>query len=437
MPKITAVLMVFILALSACTPLPQTPPATQAVGSTPGAAPTLEEPTAPLEPAITSAVPTLTAAVEIRAPQPCRAWQSAAFPAVSYADAPELIEAFLNAGGSVTELDAGLYQAGILSLPLGTTEADLTGDGWLDAAVSLYNPASPSVPPEGRLLIYICQENSYRLAYQNTSEEFTGGQGLQFVQDLNGDGVIDLLTNSSTCGAHTCYEDIQILVWNGAEFSNRLAEPTSGLPYPETKILDPDGDGIYDLEVTGSGIGSVGAGPQRGERWLWRFQADSGFWTVAEKALLPSTYRVHMLHDGLQAAREQDFNQALLDFQRVISDASLEDWADPAAEQAALMAYARLQMITILSHLGQAGMAQAAYLELTANLGTSAVEMAIASLAQGFLDFAQVAEVSVACVETRSLAGGYELELAGALGTAAFGYGNPEFAINDICAWMP
>lgn len=432
----TVMLLAFFLALSACSQPAQIPQTTASRQGTANAVPTRLEPAVseePPAPAVPTRIPEAAAGEARLCVQP----QQAAPLAFNYPEAAGQIAAYLNQGGTLAQLDADLYEAGVLSLPLGTAEADLNGDGWLDVVVSLYDPASSYSPPEGTLLIYVCQEKTFQLVYRQVSDEFTGGQGLVFVQDLNGDGVTDLLTSSSTCGAHTCYEDIQVLIWNGLEFSNRLAEPSSELPYPEANILDPDGDGIFDLEVTASGIGSVGAGPQRGERWIWRYQPDSGVWKVVEKTLLASSYRVHVLHDALQAAREQDFNQALLGFQRVISDASLEDWADPAAEQAALAAYARLQMITIFSHTGQAGMAQAVYQEMAASLGATTAEAALASLAQGFLDRVQDAEVSAACGETRSLAGGYELELTGALGTAAFGYGNPEFAIQDICAWMP
>lgn len=436
MRKQIVILLVFFVALSACSQGAQIPQTTESGQGTASTAPPRVEPVASVEPTAPVVPPRIpeTAGGEARL---CVQPQPAAPLAVNYPEAAGQIAAFLNQGGTPAQLDQDLYEAGVLSLPLGTAEADLNGDGWLDVVVSLYDPASSYSPPEGTLLIYVCQENTFQLVYQQVSAEFTGGQGLVYVQDLNGDGMTDLLTSSSTCGAHTCYEDIQLLVWSGVEFSNRLAEPSSELPYPETKILDPDGDGIFDLEVTASGIGSVGAGPQRGKRWIWRYQPDNGYWAVVEKTLLPSSYRVHVLHDALQAAREQDFNQALLGFQRVISDASLEDWGDPAAEQVALAAYARLQMITIFSQTGQGALAQAVYQEMAASLGSTAAEAALASLAQGFLDLVQDAEVSAACVETRSLAGGYELELTGALGTVAFGYGNPEFAIKDICAWMP
>jgi hypothetical protein len=41
--------------------------------------------------------------------------------------------------------------------------------------------------------------------------------------------------------------DVRIYAWDGQGFSNRLNGTTTDLPYPDIRLVDPDGDRLFDL----------------------------------------------------------------------------------------------------------------------------------------------------------------------------------------------
>jgi len=84
---------------------------------------------------------------------------------------------------------------------------DLTGDGKQDVAVSNLRSGLRSGPTWGKLLLFVCQEGVYRLLHHQASGEGSGAPGIRYLQDLNGDGIAELVVGSPTCGASTCFEE--------------------------------------------------------------------------------------------------------------------------------------------------------------------------------------------------------------------------------------
>jgi len=105
-------------------------------------------------------------------------------------------------------------------------------------------------------------------------------------------------------------------------------------------LLDSQGDGVYDLEISSGGFGSVGAGPQRSKSIVWPYNPSTGRWQDPQERLDSSNYRIHVLQDADQAAREHHFEQALPGYGRVVDDTGLIDWVEPELEKPSLAAYA-------------------------------------------------------------------------------------------------
>ncbi len=66
----------------------------------------------------------------------------------------------------------------------------------------------------------------------------------------------------------------------GETYVNKLEGSTLEFPYPDIKLTDFNHDGIYNLEVTGTVIASVGAGPQRNTVNIWKYDPASTTWIV-------------------------------------------------------------------------------------------------------------------------------------------------------------
>ena len=356
-------------------------------------------------------------------------------PRVEFAEFPQAILDFLNAGGSIAALDEALYQAHVANQPVAVGAIDLTGDGKQDVAVSVYNPASTLVPPGGELLLFVCQEGVYRMLHHQASAEGSGAPGIRYLQDLNGDGIAELVVGSPTCGASTCFEEVQILGWTGAGFEDLLVGSTIEIPSPVINLLDPQGDGVYDLEISGGGYGSVGAGPQRSKSTVWPYNPSAARWQDPQERLDSSNYRIHVLQDADQAAREHHFEQALPGYGRVVDDTGLIDWVEPELEKPSLAAYALFKIALTHLLLNQADLAQTTFDRLFADYPPGAVGYPYAELARKFQEAYPAGGIPNGCAAARQFAADHPQEILVPLGSAVFGYANPDYSPLDICPW--
>lgn len=343
------------------------------------------------------------------------------------------IREFLNAGGTPAALDAALYDAGIASQPVAVAAEDLTGDGKREVVVALVDPTVQAIAPPGRLLIYVCRSGAYELALDQESGDQRGSPHLWYVQDLDAEPGAEVVVSEPLCGAHTCYEFVRLLDWTGAGFENRLAGQTDDLPYPDVRVVDPDGDGVYDLEILGGAVGSVGAGPQRSLTRVWRHDSVTGRWEVAEERLAEADYRVHVLHDAGAAAEAGDYQEALRLYRQVIDDETLRDWAEPEAERATLSAYARFRIMVVYAVMGEADFAETAYRELRQAVPEGSAQRAYVEMAQAFLEAYRADRLEAGCAAARAYAESHAEAVLEPLGPAAFGYANPAYEPQDVC----
>jgi len=348
-----------------------------------------------------------------------------------FVDYPQAILGVLNLGLTFSGLEEVLEAAGVANQPVSVATGDLDADGKDDVVVSIFDPASPLVPPAGVLLIFTCERDHYVLAAEMPTGEGAGGPKIWFLQDLNADGAGEVVVSTATCGAHTCFEKVRVIAWDGAAFGNRLEMDTSALPFPLVEITDPEGDGIYALEVTGSGFGSVGAGPQRPLIVRASYDPDTQTWRKSAEIMGPSSYRLHVLHDADRAAAAGDYQTALAGYQRVVADPTLEDWLDPASERLNLSAYARFKMVLVYSLLGQEDFVQVVLDEMRAAYPAGSPQSAYLAMAERFLEASGSGGFPAGCAAVENYAESHTQEIL--LPLNSFGYANPGYTAADLC----
>ena len=234
----------------------------------------------------------------------------------------------------------------------------------------------------------------------------------------------------STCGAHTCFEELEILSWNGESFDNRLVGESADLPSPLVAVNDSDGDGLFDLLVTGRGFGSVGAGPPRPITRLWSFNPDIGVWEVTGEFPGAAEFRIHVIHDADTASRNGDYATAQLLYQQALENAALQNWEihDPAE----LLAYARFKLVLLHMILGNSDAADARYQELVGSYAPSSPQFVFVEMSVLFRNGFFAGGASAGCEEVRI----YIVQHSNSvLPLLDYGYGNPEYTPQDICPW--
>jgi hypothetical protein len=353
--------------------------------------------------------------------------------ALTFDDYLQAVMLFVNSGGTPDELEEALANEGVASQPVAVSYADMTGDGKYDLVVSIFDPSSMSTPPEGSLMAYVCEGAQYKFTYLQESDEGWSAPGIRYLQDLNNDGAADLVSSTVSCGAHTCYERAAIMVWNGVTFENWLEGVSDDLPYPDIQVVDYDGDGFYDLEITGSGIGSVGAGPQRNLTRVWSNDPASGTWEVVNEIPGPSNYRIHALHDADTTVQRGEYEVGLALYNQVISDPNLEDWMDQENERLNIGAYARYKIVVLHTLLGQIDAAQAMFDDMFARYPEGTPQYAYVEMAAGYRSSYVSGGAEVACAAAMTYAAAHPEQVLAPLGSLIFGYGNPDYTPEDMC----
>ncbi|MBM3121960.1 MAG: hypothetical protein FJZ97_07200 [Chloroflexi bacterium] len=345
---------------------------------------------------------------------------------------------YLNGGGSVDTLAAILKTSGrapntgppVLSL-------DINGDPWLDLAVAYVDPLAPQAsahghlrlalqpPSRGIVALYLCQGTRY-ISGEPVLEAPDAAPNLHLAGDLTGDGVSDLVVGWETCGAHTCYQELDAVMAEGSTLARVPLDPTLDLPYPEVRLL-PDGR----LAVTGTGIASAGAGPFRQITRAWSWEAGHRAFAVDTEILEPPRFRIHVLLDGEAAARGGDWDLALDLYHRVVVDDALLDWADPPSERANLTGYSMYRTVVAYASKGDQGDAKVAYGILQNQYLGGSMGRAYAELATAFWDaYTPAGDLELGCQAARAFAEAHRTEV---LDPLFFGYANPTFTPGDVC----
>ena len=357
------------------------------------------------------------------------------FDAHKFNDIPEAVLNFLNSGGTIQDLDRELYSLEMENQPLTSAASDMNGNGKNDVVVSIIDPQSDNILPGGKLLIFVCLDSAYLLLHQQDSVDNRGAFGIRYLQDLNSDGLAELVTSSPSCGAHTCFEEVQILGWDGVGFTNLLKDPTDDLPSPDILLLDPDQDGIFDIQVGSGGFNSVGADPNRTTIRRWTYNNLTWFWDYSEDVPGPSFFRIHVLHDADEAAITGDFDQALIEYGRVVYDPTLVDWQNYEQEKAVLSAYALFKIAVVHLILGEEDLASITFELLGKNHPASTGGHIFVELSYAFRSGFTNDGIAGGCEAAKEYAIDFSEEILLPLSSATFGYANPDYLPADICPW--
>ncbi|GAB4478741.1 MAG: hypothetical protein Kow00124_23500 [Anaerolineae bacterium] len=277
----------------------------------------------------------------------------------------ELVLDYLSAGGPTTILEATLRGWGALSEFGGLVRADrdFTGDGVPEVFLVLLDPASTDrFPPPGDLLIYACENSAYRLIYQAGFALDEGAPTVISADDLNGDGVNDMLYATQACGASTCFTDVVVIAWNPRlNVFDRLTNTQVSEPFADVRAQDLEGDGIYEVIVTSGMIASVGAGPQRIITTTLKW--DGALYVPVDRVVAPAEYRIHVIHDGDDRLLAGDYGAAIELYQRAATVPGLFAWQYPN-ESVYLNAFARYRLVQAYALQGDLGAAQSTHDQL-------------------------------------------------------------------------
>jgi len=379
--------------------------------------------------------------------------------------APDEVLAYLNAGGSVTEVRRAL---GELQAKTELVVSDLTHDG-IDEIVLFILP----------VYVFGCRDGQYveLLEVQpEISDPYFAGVEI-FAQDFNLNGIPDLLFSSAYWGARNYTLNVQVYEWNGADFITLIPEVVNH-PYdamgnimftPGIQVSmyngymdleDVDDNGTIEIILRGGNVmGYIAqlSAPQTSEihTWMWNGE-EFNFYDVAFSS---PTLKIHAVQAGDVASQLQKFEQALELYWQAIEDPSLEawnvernewmpEWTDPGTPTPThpppdpdqgdrVEAYARFRIVVTNLLLGRYEEAEAQYQKLLDLHPVGNPGDPFAQMASAFWEAYQAStQVADGCAAARAFADQNQGEILGSLGWAVYGEANMTYDAEDICPFQ-
>jgi hypothetical protein len=356
---------------------------------------------------------------------------------------PEAIRGYLSQGGTAANLLTILRNASSINEKWGSVSSiDLTGDGEPEIVVSIFDPftTDQSSGPSGQLLVYGCAPRQVELLYANQAPK---GQTLPRLLQ-SGDLIgaprgTQLAVVSSSCGANTCFDRLEVLGWNGTALVNLLAAPLV-LPSAQFQMIQADADSALEIQAQRGLQGSIGAGPQRTEKQLWKWNGAQ--YVKVKSEWSPVEYRIHAVYEGDDAFAAGDYTRATDWYTRVLTDDALKDWLTEmgyanAHDRDTLQAYARFRLLLIGLLRGDAN-ARDQLDQLTTRYPEGSPVHLTQQMAQAFWNkYQEAQDIKAACALANAYAnssdnGQYlivdDLNL--------FGYTNRTYTSDDMCLFQ-
>lgn len=319
--------------------------------------------------------------------------------------------------------------------------ADFDGDLRDEWAIVLYDQSLPGVPFGAPGDLWVVNGDGvifrYYTAPSNDIYEFIAPT-IVGLADLTGDGLPELITDATICGAHTCFDNYRIIgLTDGALVDLIQAPPAAegespgtiiSMSYADSKLADVDNDGLPEFLVHGGTIGSAGAGVVRPRTEVWGW--DGAVVSPAETILDPTGYRHHILYEANDRMAAGDLDGALALYETAINDAALRDdgFAHPPEQtRADISAFAAFRLILIDLMQGDTARAASRLAWLQGMYPGSAAAGAALTLVS---EWAGPDGAAALCARIESGLATLD-NPTGAL--ADMGYGNPSLGAADFC----
>ena len=310
---------------------------------------------------------------------------------------------------------------------------DLDGDGtgeWLISVPSQDRVCWVTYCP-GYVLIFQVQEGLFTplslILLDETIWDISHPTVLT-IDDVNGDGLAEVVLEDNECGAHTCFTTLLIGQWDGQRWRDLAADPIQQA-YTDYVIEDRDGDGAQEIVMHGGTFGSVGAGLQRPHTLTFDWR--EGAYRLIEDVPDPDPHPYYQMLDANAALAEGRWDEALALSRAVIeySGVYADDWT-PTEAWVRIAGYATIEAMLVYAHRGDTEAMTQAHAGLMAR-SHSAPDNPYPDAAWHLLEvYRQTGDVLVACqaMETFIVARAEDAEFFD-----WYGYGTERLPLDRLC----
>jgi len=330
---------------------------------------------------------------------------------------------------------------------------DVTNDGQSEI---LINGETKDGVGAGSLYIYSCQSGTYTILHKISALESPSPQ-LAIVQDLNKNGISEIVIAIRTCGGFGSCWVISILEWDGEVFQNLADDQINEDRAPWLDKLDfddTDNNGTIEIIVS-KGLPSH---PDRLSDGPWRKYTEVYSWNgkmyvQKSRTLTSPQFRFQVIQDADQETIKQNYDMALSLYQEAIFSDKLEWWSidrhiyyrnniwestEPtplpdSTEYPNLAAYADYRIMLLHLIQGHESDATTAYNTLQQKFGNDPYGHPYAEMATAFWDAYQSAHsVYDGCAAAIQYAAEHP-EILTPLGSGYHGAQSHQYKPEDVC----
>ncbi|MDQ3249744.1 MAG: hypothetical protein M3Q45_11135, partial [Chloroflexota bacterium] len=303
---------------------------------------------------------------------------------------------------------------------------DWTGDGADDLLVIYQNPTTTLPAPQSDLIVLNSSATGFQVGHRARA---AGQVRLLTSEDINGDAQPDIAWVDTTCGASTCFDNVEIYSWTGTQWQD-WTNATISMAYAEINVDDVSEAGQGNELVLAGGIyGSVGAGPQRGRSEIWG-SVEGAPYQLLEQRYDVSNCLYHVVLDANAAFLQggsDNFATAEALYGGAITDVNLSKCWVREDEIDELKSFSLFRLALVAARQGQPAVAA----DVIGSLLASYADSIYAGVGQTWLSsYQQSNDLGVACAATNAFA---EANPTAWDLLADYGYANPSFTAADVC----
>ncbi len=343
----------------------------------------------------------------------------------AFEDYPRFIANFLESGGDVTTLESLLRDWNAITEELGGIEVRHREAGDL-VVVHVGRPPTQGVILTDRLMLFLLKGQKV-LGIFDSDKLIRFGYVLAILHgwEIAPSRLTAVAFTDRFCGAHTCYEKLHVVGWNGQDFAE-LLDGELQMPYPQY-LID-----VGQITAVSGHIQSAGAGPGRAYTEIWQW--NGSVFTVTQRILGPPTVRMHLKHDADLELERGNLDRAIALYQQAIEDKALFSgiffYSHEDDGEKIIKAYAGFKLMVAYAAQGQGDKAKTQYDHLMAGNPPGTNGYLSALLGQAFWDsYSKTGDVNAACAAAISIA-----EADRKVAEQVYiGYANRVYENADIC----
>ena len=316
--------------------------------------------------------------------------------------------------------------------------ADLNADRVDDAVLvftSADGPRSGSIsagrgsgtPVGQQELVILDGGQAHSLSYAIAA---TGTIDLLATQDINADGVVDVVWTDTVCGPNSCFVTVHVRSWDGVAWRD-WTKGTITMASADVSLTPSSEPGMpKEIRLTGGQYAGADAGPQRTRTVVWT-STDGAPYALSSERMMPSLCLYHTVIDANHAlADERYLEKAQWLYTDAVENINLQACGERLNELSELRSFALFRLALIAGYLSDPELA-AARVQRLASMYNKQIyaEVAVRWLAA----YQQSGDAEKACETVYDFAA-VTPDVVNIL--ADYGYANPTFTMKDVCPYL-